>query len=69
MLDVPHEEEDSELAKHGDVELDVYGVGVDVASDSCWGEETSGTGVAAWEGEVVGLGAVDGTVGVFGADS
>jgi hypothetical protein len=65
LVHVPHEQVDAELAQHGDVELDVDRVGVEVARDLGRRQEAPWLGLA--HGPVLRLGHVDGVLAVLGS--
>ena len=67
LVDVPHQDVDAELPEHGDVELDVDGVGVEVAGDLGGGQEAAGFGLA--HDPSLLLHHVDGILAILGADA
>lgn len=67
LVDVPHEQVDAELAEHGNVELDVDGVRVEVARHLGRREQTARLGLA--HDPRLRLDHVDGVFAVLGADA
>ena len=67
LVHVPHQQVDAELAQHGDVELDVDRVGVEVARDLGRWQQASRLGLAHDPG--LGLHHVDGVLAVLGPDA